>query len=409
MQRTTSSAAVVAVAAATALALSACSDAAPTSPVRTGADVEALSSPVWASQVLGETGPGSKYALYMPHRWNGDVVYYGHGIIVPGSPVALPVNDSIAQVRDSLGARGYAVAYSSFSETGWAVKDGAQRTHQLRGIFTSQYGKPARSYLAGHSMGGLIAQRLAEQFPDQYDGTLALCAPLAGGVAEINYLANVRVLFDHFYGGVLPGDALNVPDGLDLTADVRVPVTAAITASPFGMLAIASTRQTPLAGINGAEWATSLAYALSYNVVGTADMLDRTHGHSFFDNSATTYAPGAAPLLPPFLLTPMLAGANLNADRFTATPEAREYLERHYTPTGRLARPTVTLHTTRDPLVPFFHEGAFANAVSAAGASDLLVQRAVTGFGHCAFKVNDVMSAFDGLTGWAEGGAKPTP
>ena len=407
MHRTTSSA--TAVAAAAALALTACSDASPTAPARATADVEALSSPLWASQVLGETGPGSKYALYMPHQWNGDVVYYGHGIVVPGSPVALPVNDSIAQVRDSLGARGYAVAYSSFSETGWAVKDGAQRTHQLRGIFASRFGKPVRSYLAGHSMGALIAQRLAEQYPDQYDGTLALCGPLAGGAAEISYLANVRVLFDHFYGGVLPGDALNVPDGLDLTADVRVPVTTAILASPYGMMAIASTRQTPLAGTTGGELATSLIYALSYNVVGAADMLSRTHGHSFFDNSATTYVPGAAPLLPLPILTSMLAGANLHADRFTATPDASVYLEQHYTPTGRLARPTVTLHTTRDPLVPFFHEGAFADAVSAAGASGLLVQRTVTGFGHCAFKVNEVMSAFDGLTGWVEDGAKPAP
>ena len=409
MHRTTSSATVVAVAAAAALALSACSDAAPTSPPLPVTDVGALPSPVWASQAIGETGPGSTYALYVPHRWNGEAVFYGHGIIVPGSPVALPVNDSIAQMRDSLGARGYAVAYSSFSETGWAVKDGAQRTHQLRGIFASRFGQPVRSYLAGHSMGGLIAQQLAEQFPQQYDGTLALCAPLAGGVAEIDYLANVRVLFDHFYAGVMPGDALNVPAGLDLVADVRVPVAMAVTASPYGMLAIASTKQTPLAGINGGEWATSLIYALSYNVVGTPDMLARTHDHSFFDNSATTYVPGAAPLLPPVMLAPMLAGANLHADRFTATPDASHYLTQHYTPTGALARPTVTLHTSRDPLVPIFHERAFADAVTAAGEGDLLVQRTVTGFGHCAFAVNDVLSAFDALAGWVRGGAKPAP
>ena len=93
------------------------------------------SSSVWARQITGETGPGAQYAFFVPANWNGTVVYYAHGIVDAALPVALPTGDGFPDVRDALGALGYAVAYSSFSENGWAVKDGAESTHKLRGLF----------------------------------------------------------------------------------------------------------------------------------------------------------------------------------------------------------------------------------------------------------------------------------
>ncbi|HEU4747874.1 MAG TPA: hypothetical protein VFS56_05190, partial [Gemmatimonadaceae bacterium] len=93
----------------------------------------------WAKIVEGETGPGSLYALYIPANWNGDAVYYAHGVRPPEpwAPISLDNQDNFFAVRDALGALGYAFAYSSFSENGLAVKDGAQRTHQLRGLLNA--------------------------------------------------------------------------------------------------------------------------------------------------------------------------------------------------------------------------------------------------------------------------------
>lgn len=54
------------------------------------------------------------------------------------------------------------------------------RTHQLCGLFASQFGKPAHSYLAGMSLGRLMAESIAESHGSQYDGTLAMCSPLGG-------------------------------------------------------------------------------------------------------------------------------------------------------------------------------------------------------------------------------------
>jgi len=49
----------------------------------------------------------------------------------------------------------------------------------------------------------------------------------------------------------------------------------------------------------------------------------------------------------------------------------------------------LTLHTTRDPVVPLFHETIYAGLAPAA----LLVQRTVNRFGHCTFN-NDLVRWF---------------
>jgi alpha-beta hydrolase superfamily lysophospholipase len=400
------------------LAAAACADQA-TNPIAnpyptTGASLAtATSSTLWRSVVTGETGPGSQYAFYVPNDWNGSVVYYAHGIRLPSAPVDLDVGDGFDGFRDALGARHYAVALSSFDENGFAVKDGAQRTHQLRGLFASQFGKPVRSYLAGISLGGLMVESIAESHGSQYDGTLAMCAPLGGSASEVKYLADVRVLFDWFYKGVLPGDVMNVPPGTNPDAAVGAAV-AAIMRNPTGLGAMLRIDQTPIEGTNANEWVTSVAYAIKYNILALDNLMDHTHGHPFYDNSETRYS---SSLPAPYGLDAGLIAA-LNGEvpgiagvgRFTATPDALNYLDQYYKPSGALTIPTLTLHTTNDPFVPQRkHKAEFLDAVTRAGANSLLVQRVVPGdkFGHCTFKPDEITAAFDALTNWVENGVKP--
>ncbi len=405
-----------ATAALAALTIAACADQ-PTAPAAVApADGATLartteapaSSGIWRPVVTGETGPGAQYAFYVPRdNWNGEVVYYAHGIRLPSDPIDLNVGNGFDAFRDALGAEGYAVAYSSFSENGFAVKDGAQRTHQLRGLFASEFGKPTRSYLTGTSLGGLMAEAIAEQHGSQYDGTLAMCAPLGGSVSEIQYLADVRVVFDWFYKDVVPGDAMNVPPGTNPDAAVAAAV-GAIIRNPNGLGAMLRIRQTPLEGRTPNEWITGIAYAIKYNILALDDLLDHTHGHPFYDNSETDYT-GALPAPMLLALNGKIAGVP-GVDRFTATPDAINYLDKYYQPTGELRVPTLTLHTTNDPFVPRrLHEAQFLSAVSAAGASSLLVQRHVDTavFGHCTFKTSDMVTAFNDLATWVRTGTKP--
>lgn len=391
-------------AAALLVATAACADlaTAPAAPdSNAGPSAEIVGSGVWARQITGTTGPGSQYGIFVPQNWNGDVVYYAHGIRPDSDPVDLPTNDGIVPLRDALGGMGYAVAYSSFSENGWAVKDGAQRTHQLRGLFTAEVGRPQRSYLMGHSMGGLIAQNLAERFPQQYDGTLAMCAPLAGAKREIAYLAHVRTIFDVFYPTIVPGTVIDVPEGTNRDL-VLYQAQRAIMSDPRILGVMPRLQQTPIAGINGQELVTSILYAIGYNISGAADFLDRTNGQSFFDNTApyTPVAPGALPV-------DLLTHINANVDRYTMGPVAQQFLAKYYDPTAVLSNPTITLHTTRDPLVPIFHSREFGRDVASTGSSSLLLQREVSRFGHCAFGTAEMTSAFQALTGWVESGVRP--
>jgi len=90
------------------------------------------------------------------------------------------------------------------------------------------------------------------------------------------------------------------------------------------------------------------------------------------------------------------------------TPEGLEYLLRYYQPTGNVRIPTVTLHTTRDPLVPYWHEAVYLQLASLQHRQGLLVQQSVNRFGHCEFEASEVVHAFTGLVGWVNFGIKPT-
>jgi len=388
-----------AVAAASVLLLSACveSTTAPVAP--TASSLSSTVLPASAELIDGSTGPGSLYRLARPANWNGDLVIYAHGYASPDEPVALPAEGEL--FIGMFGAQGFAVAFSSFSENGWVVKDGAQRTHQLLGIFTSKFGQPKRVYLGGASMGGLIAIKLAETHPEAYAGVLAACAVAGGTQQNSEYRANVRALFDFFYPGVLPGNATFLPDGTDVDQQIIAPALAAMTANPTPAGYIAALNQTPAPYANGAELVQSIVTALVGNAGDvTDDVLIR--GKPYFDNQNTVYS---SALLPAALLQAINAGVQ----RFSASPAALASLDHNYNSSGDLQMPMVMLSNARDPVIPGFNQASYLVAVTANGAANLLVQRQVDVYGHCVFTPSEIGTAFTDLVLWTQLGIKPTP
>jgi pimeloyl-ACP methyl ester carboxylesterase len=360
-----------------------------------------LAGSALAQVVDGSTGPGSVYRLVRPANWNGMLVLYAHGYVSKEAPVAITPDAQL--VISLLAPQGFAVAVSSFSENGWVLKEGTQRTHQLLGLFTETFGRPTRVYLGGASMGGLIAIRLAETWPGEFAGVLPACA-VAGGLArQYDYALNVRVLFDVFYPGALPGTAVDVPSDLD-EQDIVSSAIGAMTAHPERAAAIASITQTPVPFADGPELFESIATAL-VAAAGYPEILELTHGRPYFDNATTQYT-GA---LPP----EMLAFINANVQRFTGSPAGRKALEHNYTPSGSLRIPALTLSTFRDPVIPGFHRVVYGQEVASMGDADRLVQRMVPGlhdgYGHCTFTPQELTQAFQDLVLWGEFGIKPTP
>ena len=350
--------------------------------------------------VDGTLGPGAIYRLVRPANWNGSLVVYAHGFVAPEGPVGITPDDN--QVIALLAPLGFGVAVSSFSANGWVIKDGAQRTHQLLGIFTSKFERPTTVYVAGASMGGLIAIKLAESHPGTYAGALAACAASGGSQELFDYQAHARALFDFFYPNVLPGNAADLPAGTNITQHITLPAIAALTANPFPAFTMAGFVQTPFPFATAPELFESIVAAVTGNATTLAQLGTLTHGHPYFDNRATVYSN-------PTLSAPVLQAINAGIERFDASPSALQALKHNYDPSGDLRIPMLMLSNARDPVVPGFNQVSYAAAVAANGASNLLVQRQVPAFGHCVFTPGQLLTAFSDLVLWVQAGIKPTP
>jgi alpha-beta hydrolase superfamily lysophospholipase len=378
-------------------------------PVAGAASRVALASPTAASaaalHLTGVSESGALWAIDRPAGWNGDLVVYVHGYTDPAAPVAMP---NYGELRDSLLARGYAVAASSFSSNGYAVAEGMRESHALTGIYRERAGHARRTYLVGKSLGGLIAMLMTQKYPEQYDGSLLVSGIVGGSTEEVQYMGDVRVLFDAVYPGVLAGGLYHPPVISDLNAQVVLPVMRAITLNPQGVGIIQALSRRKLPGDTPQEIGTSLVTMLGFSMQGGGDLYARAHGHSYFDNADWRYD---SPMLPPALV----ADINARVARHTREPDAANFLERAGEPTGPFAIPVLTLHSTRDPVVPVFHEDVLARVA----VGEHLRQERVARYGHVPFSTGEILSCFGDLVRWVEqsgiardgrlgGGARPS-
>ena len=385
-----------------ALLLSACSDGAiPTSP--DAQDLSAIdlqaSKLIGAGSISGEVG-GANYYIEVPENWNGDLVLYAHGYVTP----AVPIEDLSAEFiepgkRAELLSRGYAWAASARPANGFAVQEGVRVTHQLRGIFTSRVGQPNRVYLSSTSMGGVIILRLIEEHPGMYAGALPVCGPLDGGGEFWNGAFHTRALFDYYYPGVLPGDAVHPAPGAN-GGDLFGAAFGAVLANPGPAEQLAAALPVPMPYADLTELAITIAVLASFgDEVMIADLAKRAHSSEVFDNSSTVYSG-----------TNDDAALNAGIDRFESSPAADNFFRHWYTPSGDLTAPVLSIRTSRDPVVSPFLDEQLAARAAAAGASHLLVRRQIDRFGHCAISdAAEYGPAFDDLVNWVENGVMPTP
>jgi hypothetical protein len=119
---------------------------------------------------------------------------------------------------------------------------------------------------------------------------------------------------------------------------------------------------------------------LGYNILGTNDAVGKLGGNPF-GNRARWYFGSRNDLR-----------LNLSVKRFTASPVAREAL-RNYETNGDLSIPLVTLHTTADEVVPFWHELLYLPKVDLSGRGRFFPLPAFR-YGHCNFTTNEVLGAF---------------
>jgi pimeloyl-ACP methyl ester carboxylesterase len=331
---------------------------------------------------------GALTRVCFPAEWNGDLIVYAHGYVEPQAPLTVPENElGGTPVEDLVNALGYAYATTSYQANGLVadvavndvlgVVDLVQRTVRP---------DPARVYLVGVSEGGLVATLAVEREPEGLTGALAACGPIGDFARQIDYLNDVRVVFDYLFPGVLPGSASDPPDELveGWTSTYAPAVSAAIEADPASGEQLAAVTGIPHEGIDAASLAATVVGLLRYNVLGTADAKARLGGQPY-DNGDRVYVGSDDD-----------QALNVGVERIAADPMARAALQRFET-TGDPGVPLSLIHTTGDPIVPFFHQPLYEEKAVAAGAAGRLARRDVERFGHCAFTSTEILAAFGEL------------
>ncbi len=177
----------------------------------------AAAETIWPDGCIDSEKNDEKILVCLPKTgWNGDLVVYAHGYVSPQEELALPIDelmlDDGTSVPGILMGNGYAFATTSFSTNGYAIKEGANDINALVEAFKTDHPSTNHVLAVGASEGGLIVTMLIERYPEIYAGGLALCGPLAGMPYQIRYMADFRVVFDHFFENVFNFGAVEVPE-----------------------------------------------------------------------------------------------------------------------------------------------------------------------------------------------------
>lgn len=363
---------------------------------------------------------GAGYRIEVPDNWNGDLVIWAHGFreINPTDPAYLELTVDNHPLRELLVPLGYAWAASSYRRNDYDVTSGVQDSHALTKRFSGIVGKPDRVYFTGASMGGHITAVAIEQYPNSYDGALPICG-VVGDFEEFDYFLDFNVSAQQLGTGnsFFPVDPFQY-------ALVTVPaIKANLEGAQGGWPIILNMDGENLKSLtelrSGGERPNfDEAWVFWNSIPGLVSGLP---GNFLFDLGTTDgtiiRSPGVAAdnydVVYQFDTDPALTAAeeafNAIVFRRMADPQARNRNGLAQAPviTGDIRIPVLTLHNLGDLFVPVHNEIEYASRVKARGNSDLLVQRAIRGVGHCDFSGIELATAFFDLVAWVEFGVKP--
>lgn len=368
----------------------------------------------------GSLPDGATFLIEVPSPWNGTLLLYSHGYVVPGSSnPARDVGDP--GTRAFLLANGFALAGSSYAHTGWAIQEALTDQIAVLDAFAATFGPPTRTIAWGHSLGGIITAGLIQRFPERFDGALPMCGVLSGGAATWNVALDSAFAFKTLLGSGTPLQLVNItnPNNLNLAEAIL----AAAQATPQGRARLALSfalgdspgwfdpaSPEPAATDFGTQelnqflWAKFVDFPFLFLLRGELEF--RAGGNPSW-NTGIDYKVQFAHSVDQEEVEALYAnaGLDLNADlealnaaaRITANPASVEYLERNIVFNGDIRFPVLTLHTSGDGLVANENENAYADVVREAGNNKLLRRTFIHRAGHCTFTPAETVTALENL------------
>lgn len=378
-----------------------------------------ISSSAFAG-VTTQTGTlpdGATFLIEVPSPWNGTLLLYSHGYVVPGSPnPARNVGDP--GTRAFLLANGFALAGSSYAHTGWAIQEALPDQIAVLDQFAALFGPPTRTIAWGHSLGGIITAGLIQRFPSRFDGALPMCGVLAGGVATWNQALDAAFAFKTL---LAPGSPLQVVHITNPSANLNLAegMLVAAQATPQGrarLALVAAVADTPgwfdpsspepaaddfaAQEANQFKWASQVDFPFAFAL--RAELEFRAGGNPSW-NTGVNYRKQLAHSVNRNEVVALYAEAGLDLEidldalndtpRITADPSSVAYLEDNIIFNGDIRVPVLTLHTTGDGLVSNQNESGYADVVRESGNNRFLRRTFVHRAGHCTFTPAETVTA----------------
>lgn len=385
--------------------------------VLVAACTQASPKPSDAPRTLTGTIGAASYDIEVPAGWNGTLFLYSHGYVPPGGPKFAAASPSVDATAWLLGHR-YAIAGSSYSSTGWALPDAFTDQIALLDHFDQSVGKPRRVIAWGTSLGGMITAGLVQLYPDRFAAAMPMCGVLSGGIATWNLELDAAYAFRTLFA---PASNLQLTHITDPASNLQLAldIFSQAAATPAGRARIALVAALidlpgwfdprmpePVPGDFAAReaaqamWESRVDFTFAFRY--RADLEQRAGGNPSW-NTGVDYGHqlSISPDRDEVAALYGAAGLDLQSDlrtlnsgaRIASDPAAAAFVDRNISFDGRLSVPVLTMHTTGDGLVIPPNEDAYANAVSAAGATALLRQTFVHRAGHCAFTEAETVAA----------------
>src|SRR6266699_2707447 len=306
----------------------------------------------------GLQASGAIYRICMPATWNGDLVVFAHGYVGFNEPVAIPEDQLVlpdgTSVPGIINTLGFAFATTSYSTNGLAVVQGIDDVVDLVHIFATTHGAAHRVYLVGPSEGGIVTALAVEKHPDVFAGGLAACGPIS-----------------------VPADVIN---GF---FDTYVPaIQAAIQANPDGVRQLLKVAHAPTDAADPTTVEKTILDLSWYVVFATNDAGHKLGGQPFGNRLRFYVGSDNDSLL------------NMNVERFTPDLTALAAIQKNYQTSGHLTSPLVTIHTTGDPIIPYWHEPMYTFKTFLAGSATRHINIPIVRYGHCNFKAPEVLVGF---------------
>ena len=385
------------------LTLAGCSDA-PLLPTLQERSTSRLPRLVPQADGLSCTEPGAKLSsgalfkiCFDPANWNRDLVVFIPGYHDPASAPTLPQDLSPTAASLLFGRLGYGYATTSFRATGliepdtWIGGDLLELVDTAKTLLSATTGRtPRYVYQTGGSQGGLGTVMAVERYPNVFSGGLAGCGPIGDYRRQIEYVADFRVVFDHFFGGTIPGWPVwkqdlsaGDPGYIDPASwDASERGATAALADPANADRIRQVLDVTHAPTDPADPATVAGTTLGilwYSFRGTNDAIAKNGGMPF-GNVGRTYTGSSDD-----------AALNAGVQRFQPTDDPARLAVLQTS--ARLRRPLVTIHTTGDPIVPIWHEALYRRRLD---WRSRLLNTAITvnRYGHCKFTDAELLAAF---------------